>query len=257
MGAALAALILPHLALASSWAWVFRLVGIALAGWGVLVFLALRHSPEQEKPSVAVSRPEKTGVSGPVRRTVYLVGLMGMCAILIQYCLTTYCILYLTRYAGHTLFFAGSVLSLIQFSGIAGRLLIGPVSDFLIKDRVRTMGLLLSVGPVGLLLFLQPATVSFLYVGAVLLGFSAVAWVPLWLIMMAESAPPEHAGWATGVGFAINSLGGLIGPPVFGFIVDTRGGYPAAFGFLILVNVLTLVLVFLVRKRKKENLFAS
>ncbi len=249
LGAALAALVLPHIALLMGWQWVFRLVGVFIGLWGVAVYVlfGLRQDGEERSVVTLSSRPRSRPPSPRVRNRVYLVGSVGMFSIIIQYCIMTYLVLYLTQEAGYALLFSASMLSLIQFVGTGARLAAGVVSDFLVGNRATTMFLSFVLCPFGILLLLNPVSVTLVYAACFLLGLSVIGWVPLWLTMAAEAAPREYSGWSTGIAFSINSVGGLVGPPIFGMIADSRFGYSMAFVFLIGVCAVNLILLALLR----------
>ena len=104
-----------------------------------------------------------------------------------------------------------------------------------------------------MLLILSTST-YLLYLSCILLGFSAVGWVPLWLTIASEATPPESSGWATGIATAIQSIGGLAGPPLFGFIVKMRQSFDPALLFLLIMNFITIASIgFLKSLNKKET----
>ncbi len=255
IGAAIAALVLPPIALAMGWQWVFRLVGVFLGVWGVIVYVlfSLRQDKEGHSTVTLKNTQRSRPPAASVRRRVYLVGCVGMLSILIQYCIMTYLVLYLTQEVGYALLFSASMLSLIQFAGTGARLAAGLVSDYLVGNRATTMLLSFLLCPLGILLLLNPTTITWVYAACLLLGVSIVGWVPLWLTMAAEAAPREYSGWSTGVAFSINAVGGLIGPPLFGMIADSAAGYPMAFLFLIGVCGVNLFLLSILRRPLREE----
>ena len=81
---------------------------------------------------------------------------------------------------------------------------------------------------------------------ACLLGLSAFAWTGILGTLVIESIGRHSAATAIALVFAIGSPGALLGPPLFGLIVDQTGSYrlawlataiPVAVGLLALRRV--------------------
>ena len=71
---------------------------------------------------------------------------------------------------------------------------------------------------------------------------------------MAELAGPRAAGTAVGLGLAVSSAGVTIGPLVFGYVVQTAGGYRGPWITLALAMVGAIGTLFLVRDRRRPAL---
>ena len=56
-------------------------------------------------------------------------------------------------------------------------------------------------------------------------GISGIGWNAIYLTMVGEAVEKESTGLATGVGYSIGFLGSLIGPPLFGLLVDETDVY--------------------------------
>jgi len=80
---------------------------------------------------------------------------------------------------------------------------------------------------------------------------TAIGWGGLFLTMMGELAGKELSGVATGFGLAMTSLGIVIGPPVFGLIVDATGPYPLGWMFAAICGGVGTLLVSLIREERK------
>ena len=256
LGSAIAAISLPLVALRFSWATALRIIGVIFIIWGSVVIKIYQRNIETqpEVTFVAEEQSQRSSLSSFSKWKVYLVGIAGMLFTVVQYCLVTYLVIYLVEVRSFSFLLAASLLSIFQLSGIGGRIVLGLSSDFLIKDRIFTflIAALISLG--GILLLILSTSTYLLYLSCILLGFSAVGWVPLWLTIASEATPPESSGWATGIATAIQSIGGLAGPPLFGFIVKMRQSFDPALLFLLIMNFITIASIgFLKSLNKKET----
>ena len=62
----------------------------------------------------------------------------------------------------------------------------------------------------------------------VIYGMTAIGWNGVHFALAAELAGPQAAGTAVGLTFAVSALGVLVGPPLFGWVVDRAGTYTGA-----------------------------
>ena len=256
LGSAIAALFLPLVALRFSWAGAFRLIGTIFIVWGYLVIKIYQEKAENQSVVTFITedKPQKSSLSSFSRWKVYLIGIAGMLFTVVQYCLATYLVVYLVEERAFSFLLAASLLSIFQFSGIGGRIVLGLSSDFLLKDRIFTLLIAALISSGGILLLILSGSTYLLYLSCVLLGFSAVGWVPLWLIIASEAVPSENSGWAAAMAMAIQSIGGLVGPPLFGFVVKMGQGFNSALVFLLITSFITAVSIgFLKGFTKKEN----
>ncbi len=80
---------------------------------------------------------------------------------------------------------------------------------------------------------------------ALVLGLTVASFAPLIQTLSVESAEPRLAGSSLGYSIFGTHVGGMIGPPIFGAIIDASGGYGA--GWLVTAAALlagTLILAF-------------
>jgi MFS family permease len=68
-------------------------------------------------------------------------------------------------------------------------------------------------------------------------GAGAFGWVGLYFALVAEIGGARHAGLLTGVAVASAWSGILVGPPLFGLIVEAAGSYGPAWLFVAIVAV--------------------
>jgi len=82
-----------------------------------------------------------------------------------------------------------------------------------------------------------------------MLGIGAVGWGGLFGTLAGETAGSAAAG---GVTAAIGNIGILLGPLLFGLIVDRTGSYTPAWWTMVGAVLIAAVLVALIRERRDE-----
>jgi MFS family permease len=139
---------------------------------------------------------------------------------------------YLALYAKETFAIsavaAGQILALAQLGGTGSRLAWGAVSDRFFGGR-RRPGVVANamLGAAAYTLFAFGASLPRAAVIplAVLAGAGAFGWVGLYFALVAEIGGARYAGLLTGVAVAFAWSGVLVGPPVFGLLVEATGSY--------------------------------
>jgi len=76
---------------------------------------------------------------------------------------------------------------------------------------------------------------------AVVAGAGAFGWVGLYFALVAEIGGPRYAGLLTGAATACSWSGTLIGPPIFGLVLEATGDYTLPWLFLTLVALAVVV----------------
>jgi MFS family permease len=148
-----------------------------------------------------------------------------------QLSLTTYTVTYLHETLAYSLIVAGAVLSIVQVGGMAGRVFWGWVADRFIGSRnmLAILALMMSLASVATA-FLSTSMPSVLIIGILtVFGASAIGWNGVYLAEVARQAPPGLTSVATGGTLAITFLGVVLGPPLFGAMVELLGNYRASF----------------------------
>ena len=171
---------------------------------------------------------------------------MGLNAI--QMTLNTYLIFYVHEQLKFTLFVAGSLLLLSEISGAVGRIAWGVISDRFFGGRRIIILLILAI-----LSFLGCLLMAFMLEGVILwlvvlatifLGLSVSGFNGIWMNVATESVSREKAGLVSGFSITFGSFGVVLGPPIFGFILETTQSYMVAWlllgGLSILVFLFTL-----------------
>jgi ACS family hexuronate transporter-like MFS transporter len=234
---ALAAAILPPLALLHSWRFSFFFAGITVSIVGLLsqiLYQTRRESalPREDRWEEDWGRDWKKIARN---REILLLSIAGAFCALVQTSLFTYTVLYLMEARKFELLQATFSLTLMSVGGIVGRILWGAVSDRIFKGsrRIVLQILVAVIFAMALLLGSNVTLPSILLVSVFfILGMSAIGWNGVFHAYIGEISPKGFVGLATGVSMAIVFMGGLIGPFLFGKIVDTFQSYPAAWFFL-------------------------
>ncbi len=233
----IAATVLPSLALLLSWKQAFILAGVFISATGFLSQILYRQ--EQECPSAPIPKP-----LGPHphewrkiyrNRNIIFLSIAGAFCAMVQTSLFTYTILYLRDARNFELIRAAFCLTLMNIGGILGRLFWGVISDRLCGgSRKLVLQILVSV------IFLIALTLAFnirmpsilLILILFILGASAIGWNGVYHAFIGEISGKEMAGRATGLAMAIVFAGGVVGPILFGKIVDLSGSYQLSWLFL-------------------------
>lgn len=227
LGGIAAALLLPPLTLEVGWR--RALAGAAAASLlsAALVGVAYRTPPGRlaEAPT---ERPRLAEIGPFLLRPGLLVLFgCGLALSMVQSSVLAYLVLYAKEALGSSVVEAGRLLALAQAGGAASRLGWGVISDRLFGGR-RRPGLIVTalIGAGAYILFslggVAGALVALL---AAIAGAGAFGWVGLYLALVAEVGGRKYAGFLTGIAVAFAWSGVLVGPPIFGLILDATGSY--------------------------------
>jgi predicted MFS family arabinose efflux permease len=172
----------------------------------------------------------------------------------IQISFTGYLVSYLTTSLAMTALLAGSVLALSQLGGVVGRIAWGYVADRFMRP-LTTLVLLVSVTALASLttasLTSWPAAPPGMFLACLMFVFGATAsgWNGVYLAEVARQAPTGLVGMATSGTLACTFLGVLLGAPLFGLVVSSRGSYAAAFGLEALLALVAALMLLVFRSR--------
>lgn len=240
LGGVAAALLLPPLAVARGWRDALVAAGALSVSAAIVVALGYRR-PALEGPPAPVAWPrlgELRQFMG--RRGVRVVFACGLLLSITQASLLAYLALWARESFGVTVIAAGQLLALAQAGGTASRLVWGLVSDRFFGGR-RRPGVVAAalMGAAAYATFalgegLSPAALAAL---APVAGAGAFGWVGLYFALVAEIGGARYAGMLTGVAVAFAWSGVLVGPPLFGLVVDVMGWYAPAWLLLALLAV--------------------
>ena len=247
-GSGAASLLIAGVAAVATWRWGFGLIA-GLAGLYALVFAVSYEgtsgSGEWTLPDVGAFRRNRAYV---------LVVLAGLFVGATIFTTVGYTLLYADEMLGVSPVVAGVVLAAVQAAGSAGRLGAGSLADRLgggARAAATVTGgqAVVATGAFALLaLDTAPRPVAFgalLAVGVSILGSTGVYYSCLTALV-----PQEEIGAASAGGQTAINIGGLIFPPVFGYLADTVG-YGA--GWLLLAGCAGLLSIVLLGVRRSVS----
>jgi sugar phosphate permease len=248
LGGITGALVLPPLAVELGWRDALAGAG-AFAALGGLAVLALYRSPPGKGGPRAPAQPRLGELGVFLTRPGVRVLFAGAFLLsMTQSSLLAYFALYARESFDVSAVQAGQLLALAQAGGAASRLGGGLVSDRALGGRRRpgvvAMALVGAAACVGFALgeALPRALLGLL---ALVAGIGAFGWVGLYFALAAELGGARYAGLLTGVAVSCAWSGVLVGPPLFGLVVEATGGYGAA--WLLLAGIAVTVAVALAR----------
>ena len=252
-GGVLAGALLPWLAATFSWK-------AALLGAGAVVFasalVAWRGMADGAEEAQAAAAPKPAGSFWTELR--YLLGRTDVMVVsgiqtvftASQFILLTYLTVFLVEVHQYSPVVTGLVFGIAQVSGFVFRLLWGLASDILFGGRRREVVLLIGLFLVAGVLALSWVPVGSPFWGmalvAILVGAGGLAWAGVFILIRAELGGLDHSAASTGLGMAVASFGGLLGPPAFGLAVEWSGSYGVAWhilALLVLVGTLAILRV--------------
>ena len=252
-GGMLGAATLPALALALGWRMAIVASALAIAVCAVACAIIYRDPPGE-----AAAR-KVAGTRSPIRavlrmRDLWLVALATAVFAAMQTVWMAFLALYLQGVVGLPLLAASRYLALAQGGGVLGRVAFGMLSDRVFGGRRRAplviagcASALCSVA----IAFTGPTTSGpWLAALALVFGFAGIGWNGVQHTLMAELAGPGAAATAVGLGLAVSSGGVMLGPPVFGWLVQMAGGYRGPWIALGATMAVGLALLALVRERR-------
>jgi sugar phosphate permease len=231
-GAAIAAVLLPALALSYGLRTAICIVGIFVLVLTFLCYLLNRDFPTT--PSLMYEKKnEKKGFRDVIRnRPILLLSLANVIWSAIQLSLSTYLVLYFTEKLVLSVMLAGTYLAVAQACAGVGRVIWGIISDRLFGGKRKIV--LVIIGIITTIATVAMATLNtntpgwVVVITVVLLGLSVLGRHGVSITFVAELGGKELAGTATGVQITISYMGIVLGPPIFGHIVDLTNSYSLA-----------------------------
>lgn len=230
IGSAIAAAILPPLAVHFSWRFSFAFAGGIVILAGLFSHILYQQHEEEILSSHFNSKKTSPVHGGKIyqNKNIIFLGIGGAFCSLVQIALVTYIILYLKEVKKFDLILASFSLTLVNIGGVLGRVFWGMVSDWFFKgSRKVVLKIIVSlIFLVSLILGLNiPLPLTILIIVLFIFGFSAIGWNGVYHAFVGESSDKEVAGRAIGLSMTITFIGNLSGPILFGKILDVTGSY--------------------------------
>lgn len=248
-GSALAALLL--LPLASEWGW--RPAVLAASIFLLVIgFLAYFSYMEPKIPSDVLRNGEtssffKEFMNMAKHKALVLISTAAAILNGSQMILNTYIVLFAYERLKLPLVLAGVLLVVSEVGGSCGRVVWGIVSDRFFQSRRVIILIIISsiIGLVSAVVAFLPSYTSFLVMVPIIFifGFTVSGFNAIWMNAATEIVPHEKSGIATGFTLTIGSWGVMVGPPVFGLIVDFTGTYLMGWLFITLMMLFVMSLL--------------
>ena len=256
MGGALAAATLPSLALFMGWRKALIIAGSVSLFSVVLCLIFYREPPAHEQQNNGDRFHREDFIAILKNRNLMLLSGTMIIFLALQSSLETYLILFCKDWLCFPVVTAGFALSFTQVGAVGGRLLWGPVSDFIFKGRrkivLAIIGSFSSVICLSFVFLSPPLPALLIGVMVFLFGACAIGWNGIYLTLVAELAGKGKEGIALGTSLTIIFVGQFLGPPIFGHIVDVTGTYRYAWLTFSLLMVGATILLGLVKEPRKE-----
>ena len=255
IGSALAAAMLPAIALLIGWRKAFILSGLVSITSVILSLIFYRKPTYGDKHSSATPLPDFRISVILKNRDIILLSVLMIGFLMLQSSLETYIVLYCKDVLNYTLITSGFLLSITQIGAISGRLCWGPVSDIFLQAKRKIV--LMIIGGISsamcLVFALLPPNSPILLIGVLvfIFGACAIGWNAIYLVFAAELAGRGREGRAIGISLTIAFIGHLIGPPLFGYMVDLSGSYSASWIIFCLIMAITTTLISLIHENQK------
>jgi predicted MFS family arabinose efflux permease len=238
MGAiVLAGVVLPLAAVAVGWRGTVLLVA-ALPAAAIVATLILLPAREAA-PAINPTNSDRAPLSRDVWWLTAYTTIMGLSGGAVS----TYLPLYSQQAVGVSVVTAGQVLALTGLVAIPGRILWGRQAERTGSFPGQFM-ILSGLGVVAAILLWAGSIfgVAFLWVGAVAWGLSQMSFGAVSTVAVMALAATHAAGRATGVVLLGFSVGLMIGPALFGWLIDLTDGYGVGFGSVVVVLVIATLL---------------
>ena len=237
-GSGAASLLIAGVALRADWRWGFGLIaviaGVAAVGFG-LRYRGGDGTGEWTVPDLGSLR---------ANRAYLLLVAGGLFLGAAVFTTVAYTLLYADEAVGLSVALAGVVLAGLQATGSLGRIGAGALADRIGGGRGAASLVAIQVGAgtvllAGLALGPGSAALSILLLLGV--GISIVGSTGVFYSTMTAIVETEEIGAATAGGQTAINVGGLVGPPAFGFLADTVS-YEAGWALLAGVGLIATLL---------------
>jgi len=247
LGGIAGALVLPPIAAATDWRHALATAGLTSVACALVVAVGYRR-PAPATPTTSTLDPGRVREAlGFLRRPgVVVVMLCGLALSMTQSSLLSYLTLYGREALDLSAVQAGRLLAVAQIGGAASRFVWGFVSDRFFQSRRRpgiVISATLAVAAFTLLALGSHLPTALVVLLALAAGAAAFGWVGLYLTLVAELGGARYAGLLTGLAVVFSWSGVLVGPPLFGALLQITGRWETAWlVFAVIALAVALVL---------------
>lgn len=262
IGGIIGASVLPTIALTLGWRYGFLFIGFTVFAI-CLSCLVLYRNPAEETLAAKLANPgegtlPETGVKRRMEllksRDVWVIGLAGFFIAIVEFSIMTNLVTYLTEQLLFSAVAAGGLLAMTEAGGAFGKPVSGILSDRIFKGSRKAVFMAMA-GMATILCIIvgigEQQLGWLLYPVLILLGTVAIGWGGLYFTLAGEIGGKEYAGMTTGTSNAILIIGVIIGPALFGKIVDTVS-FQMAWLTMAAFGVISMVFISLIREHKRR-----
>ena len=262
IGGIASAAILPAVALVLGWRFGFLFIGILAIMVGILSFIVYKDPLGQ---SASQPRTDPGERAKPIRGRlllalfktpdIWLVGLGSVTLAIVEFGVMAHLVLYLTEELAFPIVDAGILLALTQAGGILGKPGAGLLSDYFLAGSRRRVFMLWSAitCATSMIITLWGQGFSWeFYPVLFVFGVAAIGWGGIHLTLVAELAGAELAGTVLAVLGAVAYVGCILGPVLFGYIVDISKSYRLAWLILTILAAVSMIAIFFVREERRR-----
>lgn len=258
LGGIIGAATLPLIALAFGWRYGFLLLGILAIVIGLLS-LALYREPPMPITTQSSESAEQAAVIPLMEivknRQIWQVALSAFCLNWVEMAMISHFVIYLNKSLGFAVVAAGGLLAMAETAGAVARPISGIVSDRMFGGRRKPVFIFFAVSAsvACLLLGLLGARLNWSFYPIIfILGVGAIGFGGVYLTLLSELGGQGGAAKAAGFGASIGIGGSILGPPVFGYIVDASGSYGIAWLSQAFMAALCVLLLTFVREEERK-----
>lgn len=258
-GGALAALILPIIALHSNWRHALVVAGVSAVVISTIVWFVYREDAGvPQMPGNAKAPQPQSQQASKVKdilrnKSLWYASAGATAFVGAQFIVIGYTQLFLHVQAHVSLHWTAYFLVIAQLCGVAGRVLWGVISDRMFKGARKPVMLVIGAIMAAIcliMLTIGPGTP--LWLAGVLFagfGFSAIGWNGIWVTLISELVGKDQAGTAVGVGMTVLQMGVLVFPLLFGSLIDHFHSYSVSWIALFFIVLMGSVLIYLVKEK--------
>ncbi|MBN2059999.1 MAG: MFS transporter [Deltaproteobacteria bacterium] len=229
-GTAIGAIIIPALSIWLGWRDAVTIIGIVVVLVAVSGFCIYREwSQESSRIQPPVLAAFRKVIAN--KNLLYL-GIACIAYLALQSCINSYLVLELVELKSMPVIVAGTFLMVANIGGAVGRIIWGAVSDKTFNGKRKQVMTIIGLIS-GTLVIISSISLAhihglLLYIIITLIGACAFGWNGILNVFATELSGKETAATGLGWTFTISTFGGVLGPPLFGYIVDKTSSYTPA-----------------------------
>jgi sugar phosphate permease len=258
IGGIIGAATLPAVAVAMGWRFGFLLLGVIAVGIGIISLLLYKNPPDsarsirKDNKSHAAIVPLKEIVKN---KEIWKVAMGVFFLNWIEMAMIGHFLIYLNKSLLFPVVAAGGLLAMAETAGAIARPVSGLVSDRIFGGRRKPVFIFFAVTASAMCLLLGlfgSRLLWAIYPVIFVLGIGAVGFGGIALTLLSELGGRGGAAKAAALGNSIGMGGSILGPPLFGYIVDTTSSYPMAWLSLAIVGAICVFILFSIKESERR-----